>query len=81
MWAEIIVAGVTRYLEAGLCVALLFVFLVGHIEPSARGGSFFFRLLIVPGATLLWPCVVLRALRTLLQRLRARTAHTQEQRS
>lgn len=79
MWAEIIVAGVTRYLEVGLGVAALFVFLVGHIEPSARGGSILFRLLIVPGAILLWPWIVLRAGRVLTNNARARS--TQEQAS
>lgn len=81
MWDELIVAGVTRYLESGLCVALLFVLLVGHVEPSARGGSILFRLLIIPGAALLWPWVVLRSLRAFSHHFRSRAARRQEQRS
>jgi hypothetical protein len=77
MWAEIIVTGLTRYVEVGLGVAALFVFLVGHIEPSARGGSLLFRLMITPGAVLLWPVIVVRASRVLTNNARARTAQRQ----
>lgn len=50
------------YLELGLGVALLFaVYGVDRMEPSARGGSVPFRIVIVPGATLLWPLIIARA--------------------
>ena len=72
--AEIIVAGATGYLQVGLCVALPFaLFGVGHIEPSARGGSSMFKLLIVPGATLLWPWVVMRAATVIRAHLKERS--------
>lgn len=61
---EIIVAGGVRYLQLGGCVALLFaLFGASRLEPSARAASLGFRLTIVPGAMLLWPLIVLRALR------------------
>jgi hypothetical protein len=59
---QLLVAAGTVYLEVGLAVALLFaVYGVERLEPSARGGSILFRLLIVPGAILLWPLIVKRA--------------------
>jgi hypothetical protein len=61
----LIVAG-SLYLGAGTIVALLFAFgLVARVEPTAHGASFLFRLLIVPGAALLWPVVAVRSLRAL----------------
>ena len=61
----LIVAG-SVYLGAGTIVALLFAFgVVARVEPSAHGASFMFKLLIVPGATLLWPVVAVRSLRAL----------------
>jgi hypothetical protein len=48
------------YLAIGAVVALPFAFLVGRLEPSAHGGSIGFRLLILPGAILLWPLIVAR---------------------
>ena len=79
--AEIIVAVGTRYLEVGLGVALVFALVVGRVEASARGGSLLFRLLIVPGATLLWPLVLLRSVRALAGTVRARALPAKEQRS
>lgn len=61
---QLLVAAGTLYLEVGLAVALLFAaYGVDRLEPSARGGSISFRILIVPGAALLWPLIVKRALR------------------
>jgi hypothetical protein len=79
--AEMIVAAFTRYLEVGLGVAIAFALVVGRVEPSARGGSLLFRLLIVPGATLLWPLVLLRSVRAQARSLRARALPAKEQRS
>jgi hypothetical protein len=57
------------YLMIGACIALLFVtFGVARVEPSAKGGSLLFRLLIVPGATLLWPLIATRWIRAFMRR-------------
>jgi hypothetical protein len=62
----LIVSFGSLYLEAGALVALLFAFgFVGRVEPSAAGGSALFRLLILPGATLLWPLILVRTVRVL----------------
>lgn len=62
--STLIVAAAEWYLALGLAVALPFAFwLVSRVEPSARGGSFVFRVMIVPGACLLWPLVLVRCLR------------------
>lgn len=50
------------YLELGLAVALVFVLQVGRIDHAARG-AYWFRPLLVPGATLLWPLVAVRMIR------------------
>lgn len=63
---NLIVAAGQWYLAIGLLVALVFAtVLVQRVEPTARGGSLAFRLAIVPGATLLWPLILLRSLRAL----------------
>jgi hypothetical protein len=52
------------YAALGLAFALCFVTLgVGRIDPSAKGASIGFRLLIVPGAAALWPLLAWRWLR------------------
>jgi hypothetical protein len=49
------------YLACGFLFALPFVFLgVGRIDPHATHGSWGFRLLIIPGATALWPILLRR---------------------
>jgi hypothetical protein len=65
MTAYLLVTAGTGYLALGLVIAMLFAAFVQRIEPSAKGGSLLFRLLIVPGATLLWPLIVARSLRVL----------------
>ncbi|HKU43028.1 MAG TPA: hypothetical protein VJR89_32940 [Polyangiales bacterium] len=65
MTAYLLVTAGTYYLGVGLMIAMLFAALVQRVEPSASGGSILFRLLIVPGATLLWPLIVVRSLRAL----------------
>ncbi len=62
---ETIALVLTWYLRLGAGVALLFAVLVGRVVPSARGGSLLFRLLILPGAALLWPLVLVRSVRAL----------------
>jgi hypothetical protein len=63
--AHTIIATVSLYLLAGVSVALLLMPLLGRIDPAARG-AYGFRVLLLPGAVLLWPLVIwctLRALR------------------
>lgn len=65
MTASVCVMAGTGYLALGLVIAMLFAAFVQRIEPSAKGGSILFRLLIVPGATLLWPLILVRSVRVL----------------
>lgn len=52
------------YLAAGLVFALAFVTAgVQRVDPAARGGTWGFRLLILPGAAALWPLLLARWLR------------------
>jgi hypothetical protein len=61
--ADLIYHLASLYLALGVLCALPFAALVQRLEPSARGASPLFRVLIVPGAALLWPLIVQRALR------------------
>lgn len=59
--AQLIVWGVTAYLVCGLLFGLAFVTVgVGRIDPHARGGSWGFRVAILPGVALLWPLMASR---------------------
>ena len=52
------------YLTMGLLFAIAFVCLgAGRIDPHARGGSWGFRFLILPGAAALWPLLLSRWVR------------------
>lgn len=51
------------YAVIGAVISVLFALLVGRVEPTARGGSIGFRLLVLPGAALLWPLVLARMAR------------------
>lgn len=60
---QLLVTAGTHYLEVGSVVALVFAaYGVDRLEPSARGGSIVFRIVIMPAAALLWPLIVKRAL-------------------
>lgn len=49
------------YLAVGALVALLFaLFGVARVDAGAKGSWPLFRLLVIPGATLLWPLVLVR---------------------
>jgi hypothetical protein len=49
------------YLLCGLVFAVPFALLgVGKIDPHAAHGTWGFRLLVVPGTTLLWPLLARR---------------------
>ena len=52
------------YAGIGLVFAVAFAAAgVPRIDPNARGASFGFRVVIVPGATALWPVLLRRWLR------------------
>lgn len=47
---------VAAYLSFGFLYALIFVtILAGRLDPGVQGTSLGFRLLLLPGATALWP--------------------------
>ena len=49
------------YFGIGLPFAIAFAtFGVGRIDPAAKDGTLGFRILIVPGASLLWPLLARR---------------------
>ncbi len=57
--AEMIWIGAAAYLAAGLLFALAFAFGgAARIDRATQGAGVFFRLLILPGAALLWPLVL-----------------------
>jgi hypothetical protein len=59
--AELVVILILAYLSVGLAFALLFAARwAGLLDPVARSGTMGFRLLILPGATLLWPWLAVR---------------------
>ncbi|MGB0085420.1 MAG: hypothetical protein WBP94_08635 [Rhodomicrobiaceae bacterium] len=56
--------GVAIYLAAGLLVALsLVTFGIARVLSERRPASIGARLLLVPGATVLWPYVLVRLIR------------------
>jgi hypothetical protein len=59
--AEWLLRFVLVWLAAGVLFALAFAWRgAAAIEPAARGGTRGFRLLILPGAALLWPWLLRR---------------------
>ncbi len=62
--AGLIVTGAGLYLAAGAVFALIWItVLAGRADPGARGAGIGFRLIIAPAAVLLWPVLLLKALR------------------
>jgi hypothetical protein len=62
--AALIVSMVQTYLILGLLFAASFVlFLANRIDPSAKGSTWGFRVLVIPGVALLWPLLLIRLLR------------------
>lgn len=60
-FAKLVVAAAALYLLIGAVFSVPFAFgWAGRLDPAARSGSTGFRLLILPGAALLWPLLVLR---------------------
>ena len=57
--AEAIAGGLAAYLALGLAFALVFVMRgAAAIDPAARSMPLAARLLIVPGAAVLWPLLL-----------------------
>jgi hypothetical protein len=58
--AEMIWIGAAAYFAAGALFALFFSFAgAARIDRTTKGASPFFRLLLLPGAALLWPLLLL----------------------
>lgn len=70
--ADTLLSIATLYLILGLIVALALIPLIGHLDPAARG-AYCFRLLLLPGASLLWPLVIFATAQA-LRRLPRRSA-------
>lgn len=65
--AELLVAAAGAYVAAGLLFAFAFVTRgVSRVDPVAREATLGFRLIILPGATALWPLLALRWAKALL---------------
>jgi hypothetical protein len=64
------------YLAVGVLFAMPFAFrLVNRLDAVAARGTLPFRLLLLPGATLLWPLLLTRWLRRVQSPPIERTAH------
>jgi membrane protein implicated in regulation of membrane protease activity len=62
--ALLLVRAIEAYAAAGLLFAVPFAAKwAGRTDPRAAGGTWGFRLLIVPGAVLFWPLLAARLLR------------------
>jgi len=62
--ANWIVGALAVYAVIGIVFAIPFVFVgAGRIDPTAGSGTIGFRLLILPGAALLWPVMLVRWIR------------------
>ena len=62
--AGLIVTGAGVYLAVGAVFALVWItVLAGRADPGARGAGPWFRLIIAPAAALLWPVLLVKALR------------------
>ena len=73
--ATLIVAIVRIYLALGLAFAIVCSgWLLPRLDPSARGGSWAFRVIVLPGLTLLWPMLLVRIARRKPRPIE-RTAH------
>ncbi len=62
--AQIILVTVQVYLIIGLTFAIPFVlFLAQQIDPAIQGSTWGFKLLALPGLSLLWPLMLSRLIR------------------
>ena len=63
--ARLLIGASAVYLGVGLLFAVAFAARwAGRLDPAAAAGTWGFRLLILPGAMLLWPLLLYRVLRT-----------------
>jgi len=61
----VIVTALGAYAAIGVVFAVLFVTRgVGRVDPAARGSSWAFRLLVLPGVAALWPLMLLKWVRS-----------------
>jgi hypothetical protein len=75
-FAQILLWTLSCYAAIGAVFAVAFAsFGAARIDPSANGASVGFRLLILPGATALWPVLLRRWLRGDRTPPRERNAH------
>jgi hypothetical protein len=59
--ARLVVGIVAAYMAAGAVFAAAFAIRgAARLDPAARGGTWGFRILILPGAAALWPLLALR---------------------
>lgn len=59
--AEVMVAAAEIYCGAGLVFSIGFAARgVSRLDPAAEGAGIAFRLLLIPGATALWPLLAVR---------------------
>jgi len=64
------------YLAVGFLFAVIFAFFgAGRIDPHAAHGTWGFRLLVIPGATALWPFLLRRWWRGIHEPPEQRDAH------
>jgi hypothetical protein len=69
---------ITSGLYAGLGAAFALVFVtvgVKAVDSTAKGGSWVFRLIILPGVMVFWPLMLYRWIRRTQQPPTERTAH------
>ena len=58
---ELVLLAGTAYALAGIAFALAFVTVgAAHLDPAARGTSWAFRALILPGTAALWPFLAVK---------------------
>ncbi len=63
-FAELFVDLVGAYAAAGIVFAFAFVMAgISRLDPVAKNSSLGFRLILIPGAALLWPLLLRRWMR------------------
>ena len=76
MIATILLSLAGVYLLCGIIFAIPFVVVgVGKIDPHAAHGTWGFRILILPGTTLLWPLLANRWIRGIHELPEEKNAH------
>lgn len=74
--ARTLLLAVGAYLVVGLGVGLwVAVRGASRLDPAAAGSGWGFRILIVPGATLMWPMLAARLIRGVARPPEERNAH------